>query len=78
MIIDAYCLLEAACCRPKGKTDIAEELTNNQNGESETGKIAALFGKSLFHSDAHAEEVGLEDGEECAEFGDDMEEEMWN
>lgn len=34
-------------------------------------EIAALFGESLFHNKASAEEDGQDDSEGCADFGDD-------
>lgn len=51
--------------------DVADRLAGVGNEEESEGRIAAFFGKCIFHNGGHAEDDDLEDGDVYVDLGDD-------
>lgn len=56
--------------------DVAQRLTDDGNQKESSGKIAALFGQSVFHSSGNVEEDRLKTDELCVHFGDNLSQEV--
>lgn len=69
-------LMEAACHRHWGAIEVAITLQDDEYEKSEAAEINAILGESLFHNKASAQEDGLDDLEECADYGDDTPEDI--
>lgn len=65
-------MLKAACQKYRGTIDVDRALQGDGNEGSEDWEIAAPLGESLFYNKASAEEDGLDDIVECADFGDNV------